>query len=324
MKKNLILLIITLIFASCSTKQYYKPKETTSFNKKIIDIPSYIKNINSKGATLDDNRYLDKNGISSIKLKDGFHFINNSNNDIISANKNGEVYINNIKHLKFKDNVIAASLDGNILALIFSNNTIAIYDLKGSRFKLKQYLEPSYLNDIRVAMPLFLNNIILFPTLDGKLLLVNKRNFEIVKTINIDPSSEINNIILLKNINSTLIVASSNIITSISQNKFIKKEIFIQSYCSDDDNIYIASLDGKILKLDSDLNILASKKYKFAKFQALSISDKNLLAIESQGYIVKLSLDFKDEKIDKISFEDDEKTFVSKSKIYFEDKLLKF
>jgi len=324
MKKILLISFISFIFLGCSSKQYYEAKETSSINVSIIDIPSYIKSINSNGATLDDNRYLDKFGISSNKLKEGFYFINNSNNDIISANKKGELYINDNKHFKFKSNVVSASLKGDLLALIFSNNVIAIYDIKSNEFKLKKYLEASYLNDTRIAMPLFLNTIILFPTLDGKVLIVDEKTYEVTKALTIDPKSEINNIILLENINNTLIVASQNIISSLSNANAIKKEFFIQSYTTDDNFIYLATLDGRILKLDKDLKIIKSKKFRFAKFQAISVSKDAIFAVESQGYLVKLSHDFKTLKVDTISFENDEKVFSSKNKIYFEDKLLKF
>jgi len=323
MKNIFLVSLVTFIFLGCSSKQYYEAETTSSIGIKVIDTPSYIKSVNSNGATLDDNRYLDKFGISSKKLKDGFSFINNSNNDIISANKKGEVYINN-KHFKFKSNVISASLKGNLLALTFTNNVIGLYDIKSNEFKLKKYLDPSYLNDTRVAMPLFLKNIILYPTLDGKILIVDDKTFQVTKTLTIDPNSEINNIILLENINDTLIVASQNIITSISNVAAIKKELFIQSYTVDEKFIYLATLDGKILKLDKNLDIKQSKKFKFAKFHALAVNKDAIFAIESQGYVVKLSHNFKTLKVDTISFENDEKIFSNKNKIYFEDKLIKF
>jgi len=100
-----------------------------------------------------------------------------------------------------------------------------------------------------------------------------------------------------------------------------KEEFFIQSYILDDNNIYIASLDGTIYKYDLELNLLAKKKFRFAKFQALAIAE-SLYAIESQGFIVKLSLDLKEFKIYTYPFEEDEKLFSSKNKLYFENKLL--
>ena len=324
MKYIITSFLLAFLFTACSSKQYFEPKETTKIQKKISDTPAYIKNINAAGATLEDNRFLDQYGISSIKLKKGYFFINNSNNDIISANKSGDLNINGNLDFKFKSRVIAASLKGNILALIFADNSMALYDIKSQEFKFKKYQKVSYLNDTRVAMPLFLETLVLFPTLDGKVIVVNIQTFTLAKTLTIDPTSEINNIILLKNLNDDLVIASSNIILSLSNNKAFKKEFFIQSYTTDDNYIYIATLDGRILKLSTTLDIVASKKFRFAKFEALTVKDENVYAIESQGFIVKLNKDFSKVFIDEISFEDDENTFSSKNKIFFENKLITF
>jgi len=323
MNKIYLLVAFIFLFTACSNKQYFEPKDTKSMDMNITDTPAYIKSITSSGATLDDNRYLDKFGISKAKLKNGYLFVNNSNGDIISSNKKGELYINNNLHFQFKSNVIAASLNGSLLAIVFANNTIAVYDTKNKLFKLKKYLKVSHLNDTRIAMPLFLKSIILFPTLDGKVLIVNKNTYEVSKTINVDPNSQVNNIILLHAIDNYLIIASSNKILSLGDGKSYHKEFFIQSYALSDKYIYIATLDGKILKLDTDLTIKAQHKFRFAKFQAIAV-DKSILAIESQGYIVKSDLNLTKIQIDKIPFEDDEKTFVTTNKIYFEDKLLSF
>jgi hypothetical protein len=322
-RQYIVFVFIAILFQACSSKQYFEPNSITSINIDTIKTPAYIKTITTAGATLEDNRFLDENGISVTPLKDGFFFLNNVDDKIISANKNGELYIDK-QHFKFKSNIISASLQNNLLALVFADNVIAIYDIKTKIMKLKKYLEISYLNDIRVANPLFLQNVILFPSLDGKLLLVNKQNFEIGKIITIDTSIEVKNIILLKAIEDHIIVASSNVLASLNLNSIVKKDFFIQSYTTNDKYIFISTLDGKLIKLDKELNIIQSKKYKFAKFQAISVSDKYIFAIESQGYIVRLNIDFTDEKIDKIPFEDDEKTFVTTNKIYFEDKLLSF
>ncbi len=324
MKYILSSFLIAFLFSACSSKQYFEPKETTTIPKNIIDIPAYIKNINSEGATLEDNRFIDKHGISSKKLQDGFYFLNNNNSDIISANKLGDLTINGNLHFKFKSRVIAASLNGELLALTFADNSIALYNIKDQEFKFKKYLKVSYLNDTRIAMPLFLNYLVLFPTLDGKVIIVNTIKFTLAKTMTIDPNSQVNNIILLKNIQDNLIIASSNTMLSISNQKAYKKRFFIQSYTTDDEFVYIATLDGKLLKLSATLDIVASKKFRFAKFEALTVKDGNLYAIESQGFIVKLDPTFTKVEVDEISFEDDENTFSSKNKIYFENKLITF
>jgi len=324
MKYIFLSLLTIILFSACSSKQFYEPSNTSSIEKKIIDIPAYIKEKNTAGATLEDNRYIDAFGISNKKLKDGFYFINNSHSDIISANKKGELYINNTTHLKFKSNIISASIKGDMLALIFANNSIALYDIKSKEFKFKQYQKVSYINDIRISMPLFLNSLVLFPTLDGKVVVVNYNSYVVSKTLTIDPDNEVKNIILLKNISDNLLVASSNIILSLSNGKAFKKKFFIQSYTLDDKYIYIATLDGRILKLSSTLDLISSKKFKFAKFQSIAVKDENIYAIESQGFVVHINKDFSKITVDEISFENDEKTFSVKNKIYYENKLITF
>ena len=323
--KYIILSIITiLVFSACSSKQFYEPSYTSSIEKKIVDIPAYIKEKNTAGATLEDNRYIDNFGISNKKLKDGYYFVNNSNSDIISANKEGEVYINNTIHLKFKSNVISASIKGNLLAIVFADNSLALYDIKSKEFKFKQYEKVSYINDIRIAMPLFLNSLVLFPTLNGKVIVVNYNTFTVSKTLTIDADNEVKNIILLKNISDNLIIASSNVILALSDGKAFKKNFFIQSYALDDKYTYIATLDGRILKLSSTLDLIHSKKFKFAKFQTITVKNENIYAIESQGFVVHINKDFSKVTVDEISFENDEKTFSTKDKIYFENKLITF
>ena len=59
----------------------------------------------------------------------------------------------------------------------------------------KEYYKESIANDIRITNPLFMNNLILFPTLDGKVIVVSKEDKKAVKTIVVDPDSTFNNII---------------------------------------------------------------------------------------------------------------------------------
>ncbi|HIP11335.1 MAG TPA: hypothetical protein EYG73_01320 [Arcobacter sp.] len=323
MKIVSLVVLFILLFSACSSKKYFEPKDTHgSIDAQEIVTPAYISNINAIGGTLDNNMIVDKVGISKDKLPLGFSFLNNINGLILAANKSKELLIlDKNETLKFKSNVIAASLQDDLIALVFSNNSIGIYDNKNKVFKLKKYYKHSFLNDTRIAMPLFLNKIILFPTLDGKIIIVDKSTNKITKTLTVDPQSDVKNIILLKTINNAMIAASPNKIITLNNGDIKTKEFFIQSYTLDDEFIYIASLDGTIYKFDLSLNIINQKKFKFAKFQALAIG-QYLYAVESQGFIIRLSKDFKDSKVYKFAFEEDEKMFAHKNKLYIENKLL--
>ncbi|MBI3873680.1 MAG: hypothetical protein HY307_01475, partial [Arcobacter sp.] len=118
--------------------------------------------------------------------------------------------------------------------------------------------------------------------------------------------------------------ASDNKIVSLNKGKYNAKDMLIQNYIVDDNFIYLALLDGSVVKLDFDLNIVNNTKFKFAKFHAIALDNqKNIYLLESQGYVIKLSNDFKTSVVDSLPFFEDEKVFVSKNKIYFENKLLK-
>ena len=323
MKIFLLSTIFILIFTGCSSKKFFEPKQTNgSLEAKEITMPSFISSINAKGATLENFMVLDEIGIRKNKLPEGFYFINNVNGQILAANKSKEIlFVDSNTTFKFKSNVIAASFKDDILALVFSNNSIGLYDTKNKIFKLKKYFEHSYLNDTRIAMPIFLDKIILFPTLDGQIVVVDKMTNKLIRTISIDPKNEVKNIILLEAIDNIMIAASPGKIFVLNQGNVNAKEFFIQSYILDKKFIYIASLDGTIYQFDLQLNLINKKKFKFAKFQSLAIGEY-IYAIESQGYVVRLSKDFKETKIFTFPFEEDEKMFSSKNRLYLENKLL--
>jgi hypothetical protein len=326
--KSLLFSLLTLwIFTGCSSKQYYAPQESSLFgiDKQIITTPAYISNINAHGATTRDNRIINNFGISSFTLPEGFEYLNNSQNGILSGNKMGDIFISESNTtINFRVNAIAASLQENLLALLFSDNSYGVYDINESKFKIKEYQQAQYINDTRIAAPVILNKIILFPTLDGKITIIDKESFKVTRTLMIDSQNDIKNIILLKTIGDTLVAATGNKIVSLNKGKYTTKEMIISNYFINDEYIYLALLDGTVVKLDFDLNILASKKFKFAKFHAISLDKKgDIYLIETQGYIIKMSNNFDDEKVYNFPFYDDEKVYVNGDKIYFENKLLK-
>jgi len=323
MKIIFLVTLFVFLFSGCSNKKFFEPTLTNgSIDAKEIITPAYISSINAKGGTLDNFMAIDKVGIIKNKFPEGFYFLNNIDGKILAANKSKELlFVDTNTTLKFKSNVVSASYQNNILAIVFSNNSIGLYDTKNKLFKLKKYYKHSFLNDTRIAMPIFLNKIILFPTLDGQVIVVDKKSSKVIKTLSIDPKNEVKNIILLEVIDNIMIVASPGKIFVLNQGDIKFKEFFIQSYILDDKFIYIASLDGTIYKFDLNLNIVNKKKFQFAKFQSLVVGEY-IYAIESQGYIVRLSKDFKETKVYTFPFEEDEKMFSSKNRLYLENKLL--
>uniref|UniRef100_UPI004048C616 hypothetical protein n=1 Tax=Aliarcobacter sp. TaxID=2321116 RepID=UPI004048C616 len=324
MKYLLISLSALFLFTACSSKKYYEPENVSSnieLNKESMN--SSIESMNKIGATLQNKQIITRDGISSFELPEGFDFLNvTADGKILATNYIDKILIGN-NELVVKDVVVAASLKDGKLALVYSNNTIELMDVNTSKTLFKEYLPISLANDTRITNPYFMGNLILFPTLNGKVIIVSGTTNESVKNISVDPDNEFNNIISLNVIESTqtLIVASPNKIVSISPTEVLAKDYEVRDILVNEDDIYLATIDGQIIKLSSNLNEIKSKKYKYAKIHALAFTD-SLYAVESQGYLINIDKDFNEETIYDFNFDNEERMISIGNKIYFDSKYI--
>jgi hypothetical protein len=320
MKSILLIILSVFLFTACSGKKYFEPEEVSThieLNKR--SMPSYIKSMNKIGATLEDNQVVTKLGVSETKLPKGFEFINFSEDGkIIATNYVDKILIGN-EEITTKDVVIAASKQNEKLALIYSNNSVELIDVNSNKTLYKDYSTISLANDTRVTNPLFMGSLILFPSLNGKVVIVSAVTNEPVRNIAVDPDNEFNNIIELsveKN-SESLIVASPNKLVSISARDIISKDYELRDVIVKNGYIYIATIDGQIIKLNNSLEELAKKKYKYAKIHALAFSD-SLYAVESQGFLINISDDFIYDTIYEFDFDNEKRLIAIDNKIYFD------
>lgn len=319
MKSILISLLALVLFTACSGKKYFEPEDTSSniqLNKS--SIPSSIKSFNKVGATLEDNKFITKAGVSDIELPKGFEFLNfTEDGRIIATNYINKILIGN-EEKTINDVVVAAAVKNEKLAIIYSNNTMELIDLNTNKTLYKEYLPISLANDTRIANPLFFGNLILFPTLNGRVLIVSSVNNEQIKNIAVDHENEINNIIELSVIQDTqtLIVASPNKIVSISPKEILTKSYKLRDIVVNGSDIYIATIDGQLIKLSASLDEVAKKKYKYAKFHALAFTN-SLYAVESQGFLVNMNSDFTKDTIYDFSFDNTDRMINIGNNIYY-------
>ncbi|MCJ8325946.1 MAG: PQQ-like beta-propeller repeat protein [Campylobacterales bacterium] len=320
MKYLILLVSLLFIFQACSSKKYYQAEKTYSLDSKVKFLSSEITSFNKTGASLDDNTVITKEGILKNKIPKNFSFINYSNNKIIASNKKDKIYLDN-KILDLNKHVVAAAVNDSVLALILSDNSLEIYNLEKDKIVFKEYLDKSLVNDVRIANPIFIGDLILFPTLDGKILIVNFKTNKIINSITLDVDGKFNNLIFLKVVDKNLIAATANKVISLSSTNRIIKNFEIRDIISNNNDIYIATIDGKIIQLNNTLEIINMKKYNYAKFYTLAYGE-NLYALESQDYLISLSKDFKEEKIYDFSFDEDSKVISIKNTIYFDNKYI--
>ena len=324
MKYILTSLLSLFLFTACSGKKYYEPEDVSSnieLNKESMS--SSISSMNKIGGTLNNKQVITKNGISSYELPEGFNFLNiTEDGRIIATNYIDKILIGKEERV-VKDVVVAASLKNEKLALVYSSNTIELLDINTSKTLFKEYLPLSLANDTRITNPYFMGNLILFPTLNGKVIIVSSSNNESIKNISVDPDNEFNNIISLNVIESTqtLIVASPNKIVSISPKEILSKDYEIRDIIVNKENIYLATIDGQIIKLTANLDQVAKKKYKYAKMHALAFTD-SLYAVESQGYLINIKDDFAEDTIYNFGFDNEERMIAIGNKVYFGSKYI--
>ena len=309
MKSILLSIVAIALFTACSGKKYYEPEETSSnieLNKKSMS--SSIKSMNRVGATLEDNEVITKQGISTFKLPEGFEFLNfTDDGKVIATNYIDKILIGD-RERTVKDVVVAASRKDEKLALIYSNNSMELIDINTDKTLFKEYLPLSLANDTRISNPLFMGNLILFPSLNGKVLILSSATNEVVRNISVETDSEFKNIISLdiEKKSESLIVANPNKIVSISARDVISKDYDIRDMILKDGYIYIATVDGNIIKLTPNLEEVAKRKYKYAKFHALAYGS-SLYAVESQGFLINISDDFKTDTIYEFSFDNEKR-----------------
>lgn len=315
--------IFILLFTGCSSKKYFEPKDTHSFTEDRLELNSQIKNLNSNGATLENANFITGEGILENN-KENLNFLNKNGDFILSADDNASIFIQenqDIKSFHFDKNIISASKDKNLLAFGAIDNSITLFDMESKQIVFKEYLKASAINNIKITNPIFLNTVVLYPTLDGKVVIVDLKKNIIVKTINIDPKSDVNNIIFLKEVNNTLIAATSKKLFTFVSGKVNLKDIDVQSVIVNKNDIYVATLDGEIAKYNFSLQKIDSEKFRFAKINALAFGTY-LYALESQEFLIRISEDFKEVKVFDFSFDDEQKIIGIDDKIYFDDEYI--
>ncbi len=322
MKQLSFLFIFILFLSGCGSKQYFEPENVDGdYPFSSTDLQYNIIDYNADGATLEDFKYLSKDGITDIVIKDGYKFLNNNNGIILAANDNSTLLVkekNTIKKYKFEKNVISASIKGDLIALSLIDNSIILFNKKTKQKYFKEYLAQSFVNDIKIANPIFLDSVVLYPTLDGKVIVVDIAKKTTIKTMNIDPKGNINNIIFLSSIDDALIAATPTKLFSFVNGGVNVKDINVRNIIINEKNIILTTLEGKIIKFDKELKELNSIKFKFAKFVALG-TGSYIYALEENDYLIRLDSDLKTFQIFDFSFDQSKKVIMIGDKLYYGD-----
>ncbi len=326
--KSTIFVVLLLLFAGCSSKSLYEPAKVAGYVSFDGNLPAKIVDVTRSGATLENGQIITKTkGLIDVKIEKDYRFLSFVDNKIISTSSTGNIVIKNFdgKQLfshDFKNIVASANLKNNILAIVFANNKLMVYDIKNKQVLFEKKLDDIYAVDARMANPYFLGKLIVFPALDGRLVIVSSVTNKVVRDIVVSSKPYFNNVIFLSVLDNRLVAATQNRVVSISPTNVAYMDIGVKDIIFLGERIFIFTKDGRIILATSNLKSLKEKKFKFANFST-AIYGNFVYVIEKNGYLIAVDKDLITSNVYKLPDPIESLMFTTSDTLYYDDKYFK-
>lgn len=293
---NTLFLSALIVFTACSSKEVYKPSYVQDEWKGVKDSDAAIKNISSNAALVEDQKVLVSGKVLDITISKTHKLLGYSDGWVMSSSIDGNLTLayaydkNMTKEFELKRTIAAAAVKNDILAVLFTNNEMALYSVTDKSLLLKEQGDAPIVIDSKIVKPYFKDDLVLFSTLDGKIVIINSETKKKLRTVIVSSEKHFNNIIYFNLLDNKIIAATGHKILSLSQ-KEVRLAYDIKGATADDKNIFIATKQGDIISLTSDLQQNAKLKFPFAHFLGMIVSGENLYVLEKEGYIIEISKD---------------------------------
>lgn len=326
MKKSILSLAAAALFllSGCSSKEVFEPQSVKGDWENYSEFDTPIIDTTSNVALLDNRLVLDKEGnVNNIIVEDGYRLISKSDGWIISSSIDGKIKLKFLgdesltKEYDLKKTIASASIKDDLLAVLFADNEMGLYKVSTGELLLKEHGEAPTAVDSRIVNPYFMNDLILFSTLDGKIVIINSKERKKLRTVIVSTEKNFNNIIYFDVADNKLIIATPNNLMSMSQKEF-RSKYEIRNVAYDYKDIYITTKQGEVVNLSADLVEKAKVKFPFAHFLGVIIGDDKVYALEKEGYIIELDKDLAEHKIYEVDI-DDGYVFVGDKVFYVND-----
>ena len=312
---------LVLLFSGCSSKKYFEPETTFSASSASKSFGGELVDLSRDGGTLDNGHYLGKSGINAIDLGEGYRFLNESKRYVLAGNDEGILKIINKKTgetqraVSLHIPVVAASIKNGIIAYILNNNTFGIYEMGANRKIVESRSERTFAIDTRAASPMFIESLVVMPMLDGKLIIVNINDTENAKVVYISSEAAFNNVIYLSRMGNTMVAATPKRLITLGNAGKLEYKANISEVAIDGKKIYLFTKEGKILALNSSLEVVATSKFKFAHYSVATAFDGKVYALDQQGSLIVLNSALTKSKVYDVGAVK-EPAFISGTKLY--------
>ncbi len=323
---RLYVLVMVVLFGfisgGCVGKKVYEPKQIASEVSKVRSAPEGIHNVVREGATIGNDVVTRRSGRIENVLPKGFYFINESSDALIVGNDDGRLEIiskTTRKPLFTKDfglPVVSATLHNNLLALVLSDNTIVLYDIGADKERYRESLEKVIAVDARAANPVFLNDLIVFPTLDGRLLIMDKNKKIVLRDVAISNKPLFNNVIFLEVHGNILVAATASKVIVITPRQIYTYTADIKDLLYIGHDIYLFAKDGRVIHLNEKLQKVEEKAFEYANFVAVAEMNGKLYGVEKQGYLIEMDRRLGNVRVRKLEDEVEKPSFIAKGVLY--------
>ena len=323
MKLYLIIatIFVSTLFFGCSSKKYFEPANTSKVTGAMMSHGGKSRYLTRDGVTFDNNKYISKYGSGEIILKSNQIYLSENKKYLFTSDQYGKLFIINknskkmVKGVKFDVPIVSVGLKGNLLVYLLQDNTFGIYNIAKDVKVVENKAEVAFAVDSRIASPMFIDNLAVVPTLDGKLLIMDMNNPENAKVIYISSSSKLNNVIFLSRVGNLLVTATPNRVMTIgtAEGEFSKRGI--SEVAISKGSIYLFTKAGEIIKMDSSLKQIGYRKFKFAHFSTGGAFDGRVYALDQKGSLIVLDKNLKKYHIYDIG-EVEDFAFISHKRVY--------
>ena len=330
MKKILLLsagLALALILTGCNSRKSFEPENTQSASAAVTKTGKEAVSVTRDGVTYSDGTFLTHSGMSSFRLPKGFHFVTQSSSYVLAADDTGRFVLlsrksgKKVHEGKLEFPLVSAYLRGNKIYYVSQDNLFGVYSIPAKKTVISAKVGRAYAVDTRIANPIPLQGMLIVPTLDGKLLIINPANPRGARGFAIGNSYNLNNVIYLHKLGGRIIAATPNKLVSAAPGAMHKFDAPIADVTIAGGTIYALTGDGRVVKLSPSLKVLAQKKFPYAQFTAIAVVGDKVYALDRSGALIVMDKSLKKSRIYDVG-EVDDYAFVAGKRLYKDDEVI--
>lgn len=288
--------VIVCFISGCSSKKHFEPKVISGDMRFDGKLSAPLRDVSRVGALLNDNTLISfSQGVTSLVLEKDYKFLAQDKNTYVVQKQCKDVLIidgenNVLQQLPFDTCILSADIKNNKLAIVLIDNTIVFYDIAQKKEVFSQKYSSVLAINSYLASPQITNKYVIFPNLEGKILILDIEQNKIVKDILVSSDKFFNNVIYMHIQGTYMLAATAKRISAIIDNKSFKYDVDLRDVVFFNNKIYVLSIEGEVLELDHTLKLLRKVRLPFAVLSGIVIANNTLYTLEKGGYLIEINL----------------------------------